>query len=248
MVQGVVPGEGWALAENKRRRKPPKGRASLVRTEEQEAAELLSRIRRTAGQVEAAPIYASVTAALENDVVVRAGQGGVDLVLYGVGPVATAPRSRCQLALALLLKERLGGVAYIYDPVLEPVELQVAEELGFTLIQEDESCGRAVDRPTLFYMPHCEAHLYDNLLRANWTALERLIVLGNSFNHYHERWDAGFISSKRHYRPDSVLDIWPRTLEVAIDAGNFEVTGAFNDMSLHTFQPEVKVPVANVAA
>jgi len=43
-----------------------------------------------------------------------------------------------------------------------------------------------VDRPTLFFMPHCPLVLYENVLEANWTSvnLNKIIILGNSFNRY----------------------------------------------------------------
>lgn len=44
------------------------------------------------------------------------------------------------------------------------------------------------ETPTLFFMPHCEAILYDSLLRTNWQPLNlrRMALFGNSFTKYAE--------------------------------------------------------------
>lgn len=50
----------------------------------------------------------------------------------------------------------------------------------------DERGRREVKVPTLFFMPHCEVQLYDNLLDANWGCenLNKMVILGNSFGEY----------------------------------------------------------------
>ena len=162
-----------------------------------------------------------------------------DLVVYGLGPLATSPSARSQLALALLLARRLGeppagtgaeseapsasgagvpsppappgGVAGIpaasplplrrprlraYDPAFGPLDVAELESRGFQVMTSDElelgtwegggggspaspatppegdGCIPARGardgggpRRTLFYMPHCEAGLYDRLIR-----------------------------------------------------------------------------------
>ena len=45
--------------------------------------------------------------------------------------------------------------------------------------------------PTFWFMPHCEAVLYENVLKANWVnpgVLRSHIFLGNNFQSYTERW------------------------------------------------------------
>lgn len=51
------------------------------------------------------------------------------------------------------------------------------------VLDADEQGQRVAAAPTLFYLPHCEAELCDNLLAANVAArtLRRVGVLGNCF-------------------------------------------------------------------
>ena len=51
------------------------------------------------------------------------------------------------------------------------------------MLDADEQGERVAAAPTLFYLPHCEAELCDNLLAANAAArtLRRTAVLGNCF-------------------------------------------------------------------
>ncbi|TKW24316.1 hypothetical protein SEVIR_3G044700v4 [Setaria viridis] len=112
------------------------------------------------------------------------------LSLLGVGSFDSSPAARAQLALAALLRRDFlpeSASADLFDPVLSAVECAVAAELGFSVPSVDDGCRRRVEEPTLFYMPHCEASLYDALLAANWDSpaqLRRVCVLGNSFRRY----------------------------------------------------------------
>ncbi|KAJ1286814.1 hypothetical protein BS78_03G381000 [Paspalum vaginatum] len=112
------------------------------------------------------------------------------LSLLGVGSFESSPAARLQLALAALLRRDIlpeAASADLFDPVLSAVECAAAAALGFSVPSLDDGCRRRVEEPTLFYMPHCEASLYDALLAANWDSpaqLRRLCVLGNSFRRY----------------------------------------------------------------
>lgn len=112
------------------------------------------------------------------------------LSLLGVGSFESSPAARLQLALAALLRRDFlpdAASADLFDPVLSAVECAAAAELGFSVPSLDDGCRRRVEEPTLFYMPHCEASLYDALLAANWDSpaqLRRVCVLGNSFRRY----------------------------------------------------------------
>ncbi|KMZ66650.1 hypothetical protein ZOSMA_28G00030 [Zostera marina] len=113
------------------------------------------------------------------------------MVVYGIGSIESYEPPRLQLSLALLLHRHLSlpDPIEIFDPILTSLECAAIAMLGFNVLEVDEMGRREVRSPTLFYMPHCEAKMYDNLLAENWKekeggGLDRIVVLGNSFKEY----------------------------------------------------------------
>lgn len=110
-------------------------------------------------------------------------------IIYGIGSIDSYESPRLQLGLALLIyehfKSQISSVE-VFDPVISANECTVIEGLGFKVMRVDENGRREVQVPTLFFMPHCEVQLYDNLLSANWGAehFNKMVVLGNSFGEY----------------------------------------------------------------
>lgn len=87
-----------------------------------------------------------------------------------------------QLALLLLLSEKLGiGHEHcsVFDPCHAPEERYILEHLGFTYLSNNSEGKIQVDRMTLFYMPHGDYQLTDNLVGANLRSLEKVAILGN---------------------------------------------------------------------
>ncbi|KAH7677956.1 Cyclin-like protein [Dioscorea alata] len=156
-------------------------------------AEVLSKIQFTMHRLETSRFYARVLDRLQSPKV----QSGVShalssaselpMVIYGIGNIATSEISRIQLAFALLLRDKLPITSMeIFDPVLSGSECAVLKSLGLSVLAENEKGRRVVSAPTLFFLPHCDAALYDNLLSANWepARLNRIVLLGNSFAEY----------------------------------------------------------------
>lgn len=115
------------------------------------------------------------------------------LVVYGLGSPQESKAARYQLALAVLLRDLLRGLSLpceAFDPVFTPLDAALLRHWGFTVPPHNDAAARAVTARTLFYMPHCEGWLYDNLLAANWApaAMRRIIILGNPFSQYAWRW------------------------------------------------------------
>ena len=83
-----------------------------------------------------------------------------------------------------------------YDPAATSEDGAVLRILGVDVLADDAggahaarrcTCGAATAgaAPLLAFMPHCDAHLYDALLRANADDLPRVCLLGNSLALYH---------------------------------------------------------------
>lgn len=89
-----------------------------------------------------------------------------------------------QLSLLLLLLEKLGihhEKCFIFDPCHSPREIDILKHLGFTVLQENTEARIRVRQMTLFYMPHGDYQLTNNLIGANHTSLHLIAVLGNPF-------------------------------------------------------------------
>ncbi|KAJ3676390.1 hypothetical protein LUZ60_003802 [Juncus effusus] len=179
------------------------------------------------------------------------GSDPVRLVVYGIGSFESYPAPRLQLALAELLRRRLSedvASAEIFDPVLSATECHVAEELGFKVMLTNEHGRRKVKEPTIFFMPHCEAELYNSLLEANWPSdLNRMVLIGNSFSQYcNYVFEAGKInggSVKIERVAKRLLEIerrkFVREIGIELELGEEMELGfhqAFHDTSWHFFE------------
>lgn len=146
------------------------------------------------------------------------------LIVYGLGSLEQpgALHIRYQVALACLLPSLLPGLIgppEAYDPVFTALDKAVLNACGMTVIPRNENGKRKALGYTLFFMPHCESELTENLLEANWgscspstkfssshddsnscyshdaarrdisSALFKIAILGNSFSTYLDRWN-----------------------------------------------------------
>ncbi|BAF16391.1 protein SENSITIVITY TO RED LIGHT REDUCED 1 [Oryza sativa Japonica Group] len=184
------------------------------------------------------------------------------LSLLGVGSFENSPSSRLQLALAALLRRDLlllpesSAHADLFDPVLSAAECAAAAALGFTVPGVNDGCRRRADEPTLFYMPHCEASLYDALLAANWeppSQLRHVCVLGNSFRNYAiqaEENRSGPAARAKHVLAAERFAWEERVSEKGgVDDDDDDVFNrAFNETSWHFFEVDDAADLAAAVA
>ncbi|KAJ2612729.1 hypothetical protein H4S08_002565 [Coemansia sp. RSA 1365] len=112
--------------------------------------------------------------------------GPEETVVYGIGTFSSE-QSQWQLALVLLLNQTLNTRILAYDPVLSSNDLAVLAHFGIETISENEQARRTAQRRTLFYMPHCERELYENVVDANNNSvaqLKMIAILGNRLSRY----------------------------------------------------------------
>lgn len=185
----------------------------------------------------------------------RDGESGIDgdareskyietlnhMVMYGLGSLQQ-PKDvhiRYQLGLAILLarliSEGLEDCPLAYDPVSTELDKAVLEKFGFRVMKENEQGRRVARSPTLFFMPHCDADLTCALLNENIKAgtLANVIILGNSIKKYAEQY--ALDRSRKDLETFAVLVEKKSNCETPLDDSDFPVIGAFNDLSLHTF-------------
>uniref|UniRef100_A0A8C8S4C3 SRR1 domain containing n=1 Tax=Pelusios castaneus TaxID=367368 RepID=A0A8C8S4C3_9SAUR len=156
-------------------------------------------------------------------------------VCYGIGNFSSCVISRYQLAFLLLLLETLQipkTQCYISDPLFSELEIGVLNDLGVTVVLENEEGKHHVHGFTIFYMIHCGKALYNNLLWSNWSmdALSKMIIIGNSFKGIEERLLARILERDYLY----IAKVLKGTEEAAfpVDPQYMDI---FNDTSIHWF-------------
>lgn len=171
----------------------------------------------------------------------------LQMVVYGIGSIESYEPPRLQLSLALSIKRKfnwIGGIE-VFDPVLSATESRVLESLGCSILKINEHGRRRAEKPTLFFMPHCEAELYDNLIELNWKerSLDRIALFGNSFEMY---------ALNSEFKGSLVLRCAKHVVAVSKFADEFKITAvsdlfaSFHDSSWHFFDAmgDVELPLA----
>ncbi|MFS7991988.1 putative SRR1-like protein [Helianthus anomalus] len=162
----------------------------------------------------------------------------LNMVIYGIGSIESFESPRLQLSLAILMKRKLDWVGEIevFDPIISLTESKVLEALKCHVLSVNEQGMRKVVNPILFFMPHCEAELYDNLLKTNWKhdSLNKIILFGNSFEKYEQHHSvvrgSTLDESRKH-----LLAIRPFTKEFEISTVSDDYFRAFQGSSWHFF-------------
>ena len=137
-----------------------------------------------------------------------------EVICYGLGSPTNSKNSLYQLTLLVMLRKLFchiqsdeSGIAtndyflkendhfsdlslsYIFDPVFSEDDHILLEKLGFTVLKINEEARRQSNASiSLFYMIHCTAEMYENLLQANWEPdkLSSIILVGNSISSMYE--------------------------------------------------------------
>ncbi|XP_058103906.1 protein SENSITIVITY TO RED LIGHT REDUCED 1 [Magnolia sinica] len=256
------PNEGWTLvlprrAKNRSKKSQiPKSQSSKIpipwvptdlgssQTDPSTESKLLQKIQLSVKKLESSDFYRALADQLRTPQILHSicralsSHLKMPMVIYGIGSIGSYDPSRLQLALAILLQRDFDwiGRIEIFDPVISAVESRVMAALDCSVLSVDEQGRRAAEEPTLFFMPHCEAVLYDNLIEANWRPerLNRIVVFGNSFGHYRrvvsEFKGSAIADSARH-----VLAVGRFVEEVGIETVSDDFFRAFHETSWHFF-------------
>lgn len=164
----------------------------------------------------------------------------MNMVVYGIGSIESFEAPRLQLSLAILMKRKFEwiGDIEVFDPVLSGTETRVLESLGCSVLSVNEEGRRQALKPTLFFMPHCEALLYHNLLEVNWNVdmLRKLVLFGNSFEAYehHSSVIKDYVASPYTKR---ILAARSFNEEFRVETGSDDHCRAFYESSWLFFNP-----------
>uniref|UniRef100_A0A1J3HM31 Protein SENSITIVITY TO RED LIGHT REDUCED 1 n=1 Tax=Noccaea caerulescens TaxID=107243 RepID=A0A1J3HM31_NOCCA len=210
----------------------------------QRQARLKQKMEISVKKIESSKFYTSFLEQLKSQEVsdqfrlVLASETHLQVVMYGIGSIESYESPRLQLSIAILMKREFDWVGNIevFDPILSATESSVLESLGCTVLSVNEQARREALKPTLFFMPHCEANLYSNLLQANWRTdrLSRIALFGNSFQMYEEQvtLDPEVIRATKR-----IVAARRITSEFAIETVSDDYFAAFHDSSWHFFSP-----------
>jgi len=182
------------------------------------------------------------------------------IVLLGLGSLEDGSVAcRHQFGLATLLARELASLGdpttppalMAHDPAFTELDWDVLAAGGWEKPPEKTAAASVSasaaegwwdsrGTPTLFFMPHCEAELYEGVLAANWNpvTLNNVAILGNSFEEYDLRWSMPQAMGKGQKRPQRLLSLLPHTREDRVPDRKYHVVSAFNSLSLHSFPRE----------
>ncbi|KAL2320093.1 hypothetical protein Fmac_029062 [Flemingia macrophylla] len=200
--------EGWTVVlprHGKQRRKPTKQGVleekqepwtpTDSQTDPSKEARLMQKMKRSIDRIESSEFYHTFRDQIQTSIVyyinmLLGSEINMQMVIYGIGSIEMYEIPRLQLSLALLMRKDFGWIGNIevFDPVLSATESRILEALGCSVMSINEHGRREALKPTLFFMPHCEAELYNNLLQANWKLdlLKNIVLIGNSFETYEQ--------------------------------------------------------------
>ncbi|KAL1743342.1 SRR1-domain-containing protein, partial [Schizophyllum fasciatum] len=105
----------------------------------------------------------------------------------GLGSPESSDAARVQLAFLLYICDTLDlkkSDVTLYDPEFSDNDYKLFEDLGLRGLRTEPA--HIAEGPTLYYMIHCEMTLYDEILRANESYLDRILLVGNRLHHYLE--------------------------------------------------------------
>ncbi|KAI0670584.1 SRR1-domain-containing protein [Trametes maxima] len=117
--------------------------------------------------------------------------GAPGVLCLGLGSPAASRDARAQLALLLAVCDDLSidrTRVSVYDPVFAAEDVQLLAHLRLTALPENRHANYELRSPTIVFMPHCDLHLYENILRANWTIarLPNVLLIANRLSEYAE--------------------------------------------------------------
>lgn len=143
-----------------------------------------------------------ITAIVQNCVRLKESQcDSIQLVLFGLGSPSQAVIPQIQLALFLLVESTLSDLGVIidhvkvYDPLFTSTDKAVLHALfpsdsyKLTILEDNNACRfqASSKSKTLFFLPHLDHVLTNNLLDSNSHQTPNLILLSNRLSLYLER-------------------------------------------------------------
>lgn len=117
----------------------------------------------------------------------------------GIGDPCRNLAARYQISFILKIAKSLSIEKLIfYDPCTCNDCLPVLSKMGFSNLTDDSNGKYISEQNTAFYLPHCPAFLYHNLLATNLSIdhFPNLLIIGNSFEEHAKQVKIGDVKYK----------------------------------------------------
>merc|ERR1712166_95859 len=155
----------------------------------------------------------------------------VDIVCFGIGRVRSSRTAQHQAGMLFAMMTHAAVAdTVLFDPCLHTTERQALAELGCGMIDENEKGAREVQRRTIFYMPHCEGELYNNVIWANRGQLHKIAIFGNSLSSYPSR-----LAADRYERGLGACAVASAALLEESLENTYQPAEVFNDTCFHSW-------------
>ncbi|KAH8107196.1 SRR1-domain-containing protein [Cristinia sonorae] len=111
-----------------------------------------------------------------------------EVLCLGLGSPSSSRDARAQLVFLLEICDRISldpSKVSVYDPVFSEEDEQLLESVSIRRLTENRA-PYPLPNPTIVFMPHCDLHLYENLIHENWTTdrMSRLLLIANRLSEY----------------------------------------------------------------
>lgn len=131
---------------------------------------------------------------IQNAIESRDWEESPSILCLGLGSPSVSRASRMQLSLLHEICNRLNmpsSAVSLYEPVFTPDDITGLQQLGFEAKGDEEarSAIHILSSPTILFMPHCDAELYQSILQLNQEGINRLIFVGNQLEDYLLQYD-----------------------------------------------------------
>jgi hypothetical protein len=136
------------------------------------------------GELTTATRWGAVRSALDKALKATSSTQPEELVCYCLGDLSELGVA-FQLAFFLLIANQFAippARRLIFDPIHTKEDRQLLQLCGCTSLSQNEQALRRVQCRTLFYMPFAPFSLTNNVIRANWDILDRVMIIGNPLN------------------------------------------------------------------
>ena len=158
------------------------------------------------------------------------------IICLGLGPLYR-PASQCQLE-CLRALQQVNVPCYVYDPLFDADD--ISKLVAYGMIYKEIY---TVEGNVLYFMPHCEMRLMDDVLRRRLDLLSTTTVFGTSYTSVRDRQLYKELSVKAPHWTNFINtvedDRTPMSYtmkETPFTEEYWMVENSMNDMSLYTFQ------------